>query len=268
MKLRLALTLALLALATPFALRAADTLPVFNATLTMGKEHRFVLIDAAGKASTFLNLGDAFAGYTLKAYDAKTGTLDLERDGKISHVTLVTDAAVTDAPALPTPATMADAEKVLNQMHFDEMLDRSTEQQRKMITAQFQRVAEQMTAKGVDATAAAEFQKKMSDEVLGVLDGKRLKGDVAKIYSEVFSKEELDEISAFHSTPTGQMMLQKQPEVQNKLGAIIQTRMMEVMPKVQKMGQDFAAEQKAKMAAGGAVPPPVPTPPPAAAPKQ
>ena len=262
------LRLTLLALATSFALRAADALPVFNATLTMGKEHRFVLIDAAGKASTFLNLGDSFAGYTLKAYDAKTGTLDLERDGKISRVMLVNDAAVTNGPAAPLPATIADAEKVLNQMHFDEMMDRATAQQKKMIAAQFQRVAEQMTAKGIDPTAATDFQKKMADEVLSVLDGKTMKNDVAKIYSEVFTKDELDEIAAFHSTPTGQMMLQKQPEVQNKLGAIIQGRMMEVMPKVQKMGQEFAAEQKAKRAAGGAVPPPAATPPPATAPKQ
>jgi hypothetical protein len=72
-----------LALASAIALRAAESLPQFNATLTVGKEHRFVLVDAQGKASSFLNLGESFGGYKLKAYDAKTTTLDLERDGKI-----------------------------------------------------------------------------------------------------------------------------------------------------------------------------------------
>src|SRR5687768_13155499 len=103
------LRLTLLALASAIALRAADALPLFNATLTVGKEHRFVLVDATGKASSFLRLGEKFDGYTLKSYDAKEGALELERDGKTSRVMLVADAAVTDGPALALPATIEDA---------------------------------------------------------------------------------------------------------------------------------------------------------------
>src|SRR4051812_17595724 len=84
---------ALFPLVFAVALRAAESLPLFNATLTVGKEHRFVLVDPNGQASSFLSLGETFAGYKLKAYDAKAGELELERDGKISRVTLVTDAA-------------------------------------------------------------------------------------------------------------------------------------------------------------------------------
>lgn len=257
------LSLALLAFVSAVALRAADSLPLFNATLTVGKDHRFVLVDAAGKASGFLSLGESFAGYKLKDYDTKSGELSLERDGKVSKLTLVADAAAVNAPAAALPATVADAEAVLNKMHFDEMMDRATEQQRKMIAAQFQRMGSQMTSQGADPAEVAAFQKKVADEVLSVLDGKTLKNDVAKIYSEVFTKQELDDISAFHSTPLGEMMLKKQPEVQNKLGAIIQTKMMDTMPKVAKMSQEFMAQQKAKMGGGAA---PAPTPPPA--PKQ
>ena len=100
------LRLTLLALASAVALHAADALPQFNATLTVGKEHRFVLVDATGKASSFLRLGEKFAGHTLKAYDPKTGVLELERDGKISRLTLVADAAVGSGPELAMPATI------------------------------------------------------------------------------------------------------------------------------------------------------------------
>src|SRR5687768_181572 len=103
------LRLTLLAFVSAIALRAADTLPLFNATLTVGKEHRFVLVDANGKPSSFLRLGEKFDGYTLKNYDAKAGALELERDGKVSRVMLVADAAVTDGPALALPATIEDA---------------------------------------------------------------------------------------------------------------------------------------------------------------
>lgn len=246
----------LLALASAIALRAADALPLFNATLTMGKEHRFVLVDGGGKASSFLGLGESFAGYRLKAYDVKTGTLELERDGKVFPLTLVADAAVTNAPAPATRATIADAEAVLNKMHFEEMMDRAMEKQKSMIASQFKRMSAQMSAQGADPAEVAAFQKKITDEVFSVLDGKQLKSDVSKIYSEVFTKQELDQISAFYSTPLGEMLSTKQPEVQEKLGAIIQGRMMEVMPRVQKMGAEFAMQQKAKREAAGTTPTP------------
>ena len=75
------LRLALIALSSAVVLRAADTLPIFNATLTTGNEHRFVLVDAEGKASSFLKVGESFAGYKLEAYDPKEAVLDLERGG-------------------------------------------------------------------------------------------------------------------------------------------------------------------------------------------
>lgn len=256
------LRLILLALVSAVALRAADALPLFNATLTMGKEHRFVLVDGHGKTSSFLALGESFAGYKLKSYDVKEGALELEKEGRVSRVKLVADAATVNAPAAKIPATIADAEVVLNKMKFEEMMERAMQGQKKMLAAQFEKMSTQMAAGGANPAEVAAFQKKITDEVFGVLDAKVLKNDVSKIYSEVFSKQELDQISAFYTTPLGEMLNAKQPEVQEKLGAIIQGRMMEVMPRVQKMGQEFAQQQKAKKAAaaGGAVPAPVPGP--------
>lgn len=255
------LRLTLLALASAIILRAADALPVFNATLSVGKNHRFVLIDAGGKTSSFLGLGESFAGYTLKAYDPKTGVLEIERDGRVSRLTIVADAAVINAPAAAMPATVADAEALLNKIKFEDMMERALGQQKKAIAAQFQQVSASMVAKGADKAEAEALQKKMTDEVLGVLDAKQMKADVAKIYSELFTKQELDQVAAFYSTPLGEMLAAKQPAVQEKLGAVISGRMGEVMPKVQKMAGDFAAEQKAKRdAAGGAVSAPTSTP--------
>jgi hypothetical protein len=240
-------------------LRGAEALPLFNATLTVGKEHRFVLVDSKGKASPFLSLGESFSGYTLKSYDAKAGALELERDGHVSRVSLVSDASVAHAAAIPLPATMADAQGVLNKMRFEEMIERGMQGQRKMLASQFQRTAAQMTAQGADPAEVAAFQKKITDEIFGALDPKALKDDVSKIYSEVFSKQELDELSAFYSTPLGAMLTTKQMDVQEKLGAVIQGKMAEMMPRVQQMSRDFSAQQKAKReAAGGAAPAPRP----------
>ena len=254
------LVIVLLAFAFALAARAADTLPQFNATLTVGKEHRFVLVDANGKSSGFLRLGEKFDGYTLKSYDAKEGALQLERDGKTSRVTLVADAAVTDSPALALPATIEDANNVLNKVRFEEMMERVSAQQRKAMSASFDQMTSRMTSQGVNKDEVLAVQKKMMDEVMSVMDPKRLKEDAAKIYTEVFTKQELDAMAAFFSTPLGEVMSAKNPDVQEKLGAVIQARMMEVMPRVQQMGRDFSAQQKAKKeaAGGGATPPAAP----------
>lgn len=257
--------LALLALALGGVAFAADQLPLFNATLSTGKETLFVLIDGAGKSSNFLALGESFAGYKLKSYDPKTGVLEVEKDGKLSKLTLKTDAAIAHAAMPAAKATLADAEAVLNKMHFEEMIARGMERQKKMLASQFERMGQQMASQGVNAADAAAFQKKITDEVFGILDPQTLKGDVSKIYSEVFTKQELDQMAAFYSTPLGEMINAKQPEVQDKLGAIIQTRMMDVMPRVQQMSREFMREQRARQ--GGGAPSPA-TPPPAPAPKQ
>jgi hypothetical protein len=190
------------------------------------------------------------------------GALELECNGTISRVTLVADAAVANAPAVALPATIADANAVLNKMRFEEMMERGMQGQRKMLASQFQRMAAQMTAQGIDPAEVAAFQKKMTDEIFGALDPKALKDDVSRIYSEVFSKQELEQLAAFYSTPLGEMYTSKQPVVQEKLGAVIQGKMMEVMPRVQQMGREFAAQHKAKKAAAGAATPSlVPAPP-------
>jgi uncharacterized protein len=253
------LRVTLLALFSAVALRAADAVPLFNATLTVGKEHRFVLVDANGKASSFLRLGERFDGYLLKGYDAKEGALELERDGKVSRVTLVSDAAVTSGPAPALPATLADANSVLNKMRFEEMMDRVVGQQRKAIAASFEQNASRMIAQGVDKQEVAEFQKKMTNELMSAMQPQLLKDEMAKIYSEVFTKAELDGMAVFYGTPLGEAIATKQPDVQEKLGAVIQKRMMEVMPRVQQMGRDFAAQQKARKEGGGASAP-APTP--------
>jgi uncharacterized protein len=256
------LRLFLLALATSVAALAADALPQFNATLTVGKDHRFVLVDANGKASGFLSLGESFAGYRLNSYDAKEGALELERDGKVSRVTLVADAAVANAPAQPLPATIADANAVLNKMRFEEMMDRVIAQQRKTMAASFDQMSSRMAQQGVDKQEVAAFQKRLTDEVMTALEPQQMKSDMAKIYTEVFTKQELDDMSAFFSTPLGQIMSAKQPDVQEKIGAVVQARMMEVMPRVQQMGRDFAAQQKAKKEGGAVAPSPAPAGPP------
>ena len=243
------LLLSLLALVTTVSLRAADSLPAFNALMTMGREHRFVLVSTAGKASSWLKVGATYEGYTIKAYDEASGGLDLERDGKVTRVKIVGDAAVKDSgPAkLPaTPATLADAEDVLKVMHFDEMLTKIMEQQKKALGPAMQRMLAQMKVPEEDRDRFVAMQKKIVDEAMDSLTGPDMRADVARIYSEVFSKEELSSLGAFYSTEAGQAMVQKQPQVQEKMMQVMMPKMAEMGPKLQQMAKDYATERAAK----------------------
>ena len=255
MKLPLALVVFLFAA----VLHAADALPQFNALLTAGKDHRFVLVDSAGKASAFLGLGESFVGYKLKAYDGKTGELSLERDGQVSKVMLVADAAAVNGPAR-TPATVADATAVLNAMNFEQMMDRTMAGIKKQQAAMAEKMTLQMAGPGADREAIAAFQKKMINEIMSAITGADIKDDIAKIYSEVFSKEELLGLSSFYSSSLGQAFSDKQPVLAEKMNEAMMPRMMAVMPKVQQMAKEFAAEQKAKKAAAAGAAAPAPKP--------
>lgn len=255
MKLRL-LSLALFALLSVAALPAADRAPQFNAVLSMGKDHRFVLVDAKGQASGFLGLGQTFDGYTIKAYDAKASALDLERGGKVTRVTLVADAKVQHADAAPARATLADAQAVLTAMNFEQMMEKTMAGVKKQQAAMVDRMVAQSAAPGTDREAVTAFQQRVMDEMFKAMDFSAMKDDVAKIYSEVFTKEQLASLGAFYQSPTGQAFSDKQPEIAEKMNAVMMPRIMAAMPKVQQMTKEFAAEQKAK--AAGKAPSPAP----------
>lgn len=250
MKSRLALLVFALAAAIPA--RAADAAPLFNATLSIGKDHRFVLVNAKGESSGFLAIGQSFDGYKIKAYDAKAAALDLERDGKVTRVTLVADAKVQHKDAAPARGTLADAEAVLTAMRFEQMMEKTMAGVRKQQTSMMDRMMGQMMTAGTERDAAVAFQKKMIDELMSAMNFSEMKGEVAKIYSETFSKDQLEALGAFYQSPAGQAFSDKQPEIAVKMNELMTPRIMAAMPKIQQMAREFAEEQKAKKAAAAA----------------
>jgi hypothetical protein len=254
--------LALLALLITWTAHAAESLPLFNALLTVGKEHRFVLVSPTGKVSPFLRPGQAFEGYTVGAYDAKQGTLTVERDGKSHVLSLVAGAAAGEAQ-MTTAATASDAHAVLTAMNFEDMMDKTMAGVRRQQAAGVEQMTKKMVPPSADPQTRediAAFQKKLIEEMMSGVTGAAIKDEVAKAYAEVFTKEELQTLSAFYQTPTGKMFADKQPELAEKMNGVVMTKMMEAGPRTQKMIQDFQAQMRAKKAAaaGNATPTPAP----------
>ena len=236
---------------------AADSVPLtFNAVLTVGKEHRFGVSSPGGAHSAWLGLGGEFEGYKLEAFDDKTQVLTLTHEGQTLHVSLASGSIQT----LTTKATIEDAAEVMNKMKFEQMMGRMIEQQKKSLAGMSKQMLGQMAGK-VSAEDFTAYQSKVMDALWAEMKPEDLKNEMVKIYAELFTKDELRGMSDFYSTPAGQAMIDKQPEMQMKLLEVMSPRMAKAMPKIQQLAQEFAQQQKAKAAAAATPPAPAPATP-------
>ena len=235
---------------TALAAVAADTAAapgiLFNAVLTSGKSQLFGVSTTGGGRTAWLPVGAEFQGYTIKAFNEADQSLTIEREGKTEKIKLAT-ASIKE---VDVKATLADAQTVIDKMHFEELMTRMVEQQKKGML-------KMMRAGPAGREMSPEhqaFQSKIMDVMMSAMDPAEMKKEMTRIYSEVFTKEELKALGDFYSTPAGQSFIAKQPDAQAKMQEAILPRMMEVMPKIKQMGLDFAKEQAAKRQAEGAAP--------------
>lgn len=259
MKLKL-LAVAALTAAVAFA---ADTVPLtFNAVLNMGKEKRFGIATEGGAHSGWVAVGDSFEGYKVTGFDDAAQSLVLEKDGQAYKLHMSGRGVQT---LTNSKATLADATNVINKMKFEEMIAKTIDQQKAAVANMSKQMLSQMGGK-VSPEDFAAFQKRIVEAMWEEMKPEDLKNEVARIYSEVFTKEELQGMADFYSTPAGMALIDKQPQTQQELMKVMMPRMMKAMPKIQQMSQEFAQQQAAKVnkpAADAPVAAPQPNPAPA-----
>lgn len=97
----------------------------------------------------------------------------------------------------------------------------------------------QMNIPAEDQEKMAEFQKKLTEKIFDAMKWEKMEPDFIKLFSEVYTEDELKAIVAFYKTPAGQSMLKKQPLLMQKSMEISQKNLMDVMPEIQKMTEEF-----------------------------
>jgi hypothetical protein len=236
------------------AARAADAgpAPELRGEITTGSERRFALALPGGTQTAWVGLGEIFEGWKLTDYNQAADSVALSKDG--AEVTLQLSSSVILTPAAgggraapaatSTRATLADADAVLNKMRFDEMMGLMLEQQKKAATGMVRQITAQAGVAGTSAEEQA-FQGRLLDTLFAELTPAAMRGDIARAYSEVFTKEELQGLADFYTTPTGQAMVAKQAEISQKMMALVTPHLLAAMPKVQQLAREFAAAQAA-----------------------
>jgi uncharacterized protein len=236
MKLRLMAVLSIIA----GAAFAADKIPMtFSAVLTTGKERRFGVASPGGTHSSWLSLGGEFEGYKISDYDDDSQTLILQRNGQTFRLPM----ASGNVQPLSSKATLDDAAAVLAKMNFEQMM-------KKQLAATISKQMLAQVGAQVPAEEFAAFQVKVTEALSAEMKPEELKNDVAKIYASVFTKEELRGMSDFYATPAGTALIDRQPQVQEKMMDLIMPRMMKAMPRIQEMSTEFTSQQQAKTATG------------------
>lgn len=70
-----------------------------------------------------------------------------------------------------------------------------------------------------------------------------------KVYGDTFTQAEIDSMTAFYSSPTGQAVITKLPQAMKVSMSEMQNRMSTILPKIQQMAKETAEQIKAQDAA-------------------
>jgi hypothetical protein len=95
----------------------------------------------------------------------------------------------------------------------------------------------------------AEQRAKVSamQEKLMALMAERLnkaKPALAKVYTDTYTEEELDGILAFYKSPAGKALIQKMPEVMQRVMPVMMQMMSDLQPEIKKMVEGLKEKSK------------------------
>src|SRR5260370_42647590 len=123
----------------------------------------------------------------------------------------------------------AKVEELLTLMKIEQM-------QKQMMDNMRQMVANQLKSQpGADTPAAQEKEKKMFDLIAQKTSWQSMKSDYIKMYSDTYNDPEIDGILLFYRSPAGKAMVDKQPPMLTKMSSIMQGKMAEITPEIQKI---------------------------------
>ena len=130
------------------------------------------------------------------------------------------------ARAQDNAAKLGLAREVITAMHADRMVEGMMAQMKKM----------QASSIPPDATPEQRAQTEKMQADLAQLStdaAKKMISQMDQVYAEVYSETELTAMKTFFSSPEGQSMLAKQPQIVQRIMPLMQQMQQELGPKIQ-----------------------------------
>ncbi len=171
----------------------------------------------------------------------------------VSFVMLSSYLALSPAQAQQSdPATASDVKPTQESLH--QLLEitgakASTEAISQQVDAYYTSfVSKLLEGKSVSAEQQQTIDKmrqKISDMMKETFTWESMEPAYLEIYGKSFSQAEIDSMISFYGSPAGHAVVVKLPLVMQNTMGVMQQRMQALMPKIQQMAKDAAAEIKA-----------------------
>ncbi len=135
-------------------------------------------------------------------------------------------------------------EELLLLMRIDETLTRTFAQMRPTFLQQFQQLAgDELTTEQAQITE--KYLEKLFDLMEEEISWEKLKDDYIRIYSAVYTEEEIQELIEFYRSPVGQKTVEQMPVLMEQSMAISQKYLLNLMPRIQELTAEMQAELEA-----------------------
>jgi uncharacterized protein len=130
----------------------------------------------------------------------------------VVSLTLLTSFS-TSLCAAEEKSEATPAMKLIELMNFTKMAKTTA-------STAFAPVLEQLKGQGLPEEGIKEVSKAVDNYFSKIYNSPELMKDIAKAYESVYTKEEIEELIAFYSTPIGKKSLETMPQIMEKSAAI------------------------------------------------
>ncbi len=142
-------------------------------------------------------------------------------------------------------AKRAKVEQLMSAMHVDSMMDQMTAMAKAQVEQSTQGMPANDTMTPEQRKIFDDFQKKSLDLVMGTVSYKALEPEIVKLYADTFTEEEIEGITAFYKSPTGQALLTKTPQLMASMMQFMQGKIADLQPKLKVLSDQFAKDMAA-----------------------
>ena len=131
------------------------------------------------------------------------------------------------------PTKEAKVDQLLSSMNADATINQMFDQIKAMTASQ---IPPGTTPEQI--AKAQEIQTRIFDLVKSRLSWDKMRPEYVRLYSEVFSDDEISGMLAFYQSPAGRAMLQKMPALMKQIMEMVQSQMADLMPEIQRITRD------------------------------
>ena len=179
--------------------------------------------------------------------------------GTIACTLVLFGASVPAFSQDPTPVVAAESvptdeslRRLLDVIHARKLLESMSSQVDSMMANMVQKMLEGQPISPKQQEALDTMRANMVALIKDDFSWEVMEPLYIKVYKETFSQSEIDGMVDFYNTPTGHAVIEKLPlAMQNAMSAMQERMTKTLIPKLQQMARDTAAQIKAQNAAAG-----------------